>query len=297
VTAGAVTVSPAVAGGSTVQSALVGLDTKVVPNPTVNPGTYLGRPEASAIGPALEMGITDYMKDLLTSVGGPQVRAAVAIDRRYAPIFSDFICHNTPNAQVMAPPWYGLAVGTGTAGNLAPAEQDHPGIAVLNSVAVATTGYAYMTQVANIFLKGVEKTQIVFRIPVSNGDFVMRFGFQDSLGAGATTNAAFLRVTGMVVDGYNRRDGAAGSITGTNFTLLANTWYTGQVEFFLSANRMKYTVWDAAGVEKWSDSANLDNNPSARATGHGLVCYRNNATAGVLMHVDYMDLLMGTLTR
>ena len=70
----------------------------------------------------------------------------------------------------------------------------------------------------------------------------------------------------------------------------------GQVEVLTDGVSVRYTLFDAAGTRLWT-STTATNSPVPRATGHGLICYRSNATAGVLMHVDYMDLQMGVLVR
>ena len=262
--------------------------------------TVLGREAGDGAGAPNPIPFNAPIQAAAATTSTSALRAAIGIDRRFAPLFTEFLAHNSlPNTN-MGLPWWGLTVGTGTATNFTPAEAEHPGIVQISAAAATNTGWGYVTQITNIFIRGGEKTQIVFRIPVSNADFVMRYGFQDSHTTGATSNAAFFRVAGLVFDGFMRKDGAAGTITATNFTLLVNTWYTAQVEFLPDGQTVRYTLWDAAGVEKWTDTTfSATNAPANRATGHGLIAYRtaNGGSTNVILHVDYMDLQMGLLTR
>ena len=190
--------------------------------------TVLGREAGDGSGEPVPIQFNLPVQQIAAATSMPAVRAAVGVDRFFTPLFTEFLAHNTlPNTN-MGLPWYGIPVATGTATNLAPSESDHPGIVVISSAAAVTTGWGYVTQVANVFVKGGEKTSIVFRIPALIADLVMRFGFQDSHTSGATSNAAFIRVGGLTLDGFSRKDG---NITQTttptaNYTLTANVWYS-----------------------------------------------------------------------
>lgn len=188
-------------------------------------------------------------------------------------------------------PWRGAAI-SGTLSAIA-GEPSHPGILEIVSAASANSGAYLLIDVAAIRLSGGETSSCWHR-PQTLADTTRHHGFHDSTNQNDPVDGAWIwqdPTTGII---YGRtRSNSVGSITGTGYQLVTNTWYFEKVIVNADATRVDYYCYSAAGAELWHDFLTT-NIPTAagRELGHGIVATNSGSSAVALDDVDYLAILI-----
>jgi hypothetical protein len=224
-----------------------------------------------------------------TSAGGgaPSAASFVALETDFA----------FPSGNLaLCAPWLGLLLSSGTL-NPTAGSANHPGIVQCTSSATGNSGGTFYLNSTGLLLAGGETTELVFWL-ITTTDTTVRFGFQDSFTSTAPVDGAWINIAGTTLTGKTRSNSTE-SITGTSYTITANTWYRVKVVINADATRVDFYLYDAAGTQLWTDYLTT-NIPTAtgRETGHGVVATNAGTTAKPLVNLDYMNLSMTrTLTR
>ena len=196
-------------------------------------------------------------------------------------------------------PWFGFAVASGTmAGLTAGSPLNHPGQVRLVSSTTTNSGYRFIVEV-NSFngMQGGEVSNLVFRPSVLDS-VTTRFGFHDANTATAPVDGAYFEVGPDSILWGKTMKASVASTTGTSYTLTVATWYRLKIVVNADATRVDFYVYDDAGTQLWTN--NLTTNIPTDLTGHGLITTKEHTGTGagiILMHVDYMDVYLGTLIR
>jgi len=200
-------------------------------------------------------------------------------------------------------PWFFTTLASGTGLTLA-ALANHPGILRISSSTSANSGALARTDLASLLIAGNEQTTIIFRPQTLAGTTIWA-GFEDvvSFASGAPSDGCYIEmaqvggVNGVIVG--KTASNATRSTTGTNYTLITNTWYSLQIAVNADATRVDFYLYDEAGALLWSDFLTT-NIPTAagRETGHGLIATNSGTTAVALVDLDYLNIeIARTLVR
>lgn len=205
------------------------------------------------------------------------------------------------NGSLGLEPWALAALSSGTLSNLA-ASPNHPGTSALNSSTSSTSGARISLTAAALSLSGSETTDFILRPQTLTGTTI-RLGFLDTLTGSDQVDGAYIEMAQVGgVDGVIVGKTASNSVrstTGTNYTLVTNTWYRLKIAVNSDATRVDFYLYSEAGALLWTD--NLTTNiPTAagRETGHGIVATNSGTTAVTLVDIDYVELyIRRTLVR
>ena len=223
-----------------------------------------------------------------------------AVDHTKAVLIeSDFF-----NASVNAIPGIlGVAISSGTVGVVA-SDANHPGAIYLRDSTTANGGYRFLTDISSFRITGGEVTEFVFK-PVSvRAAASFRFGFQDSTAIQtAPTDGVFINVVGNatnpILSGKTRNNNTE-SVTGTTYTLTANTWYRAKIEVNADATLITFTLYSEAGTQLWQQTLSTNIPKTAgREVGWGIIAGETSTDAAAdILHADYINLSVSrTLTR
>jgi len=203
---------------------------------------------------------------------------------------NDFLDYTTGE---IITPWELDAVSSGT-GTVIPGLPTHPGILGLNSSTSANSGMRILTRNNSFSLAGGEDCIISLR-PGALAGTLIRFGYHDASSTPNVVDGCYIemfQVGGIdgVIDGKTSSNSVR-STTGTNYTLITNTWYTLRVKLNSDATRVDFYLYDATGSQLWTDFLTT-NIPTGigRETGQGMLIYNTGTTALLLSDVDYMYL-------
>lgn len=236
-------------------------------------------------------GVTDH--GLLTGLGDndhPQYLLATRFFRETDCLFS--------LAGSYTAPWSIVLIGAGTVTGT-PGEANHPGILNMNGVAAAGTGAALRVGTNAFLLAGDERCDFILR-PLTLAGTTIRAGFLDSISATAPNDGAYLFMDPVTALLTGRTfNNTVGSVTGTSYQLLTNTWYRFRVIVDPTAARVDFYCYDMAGALLWTD--NLTTNiPTAagREVGCGVLATTAGGGAVSMLDVDYTSIeITRTLTR
>jgi len=215
--------------------------------------------------------------------------------------YDSFDFERTLSVSPTAGPWSGTLVSSGTTTSIA-GTANHPGISTLNSSTSANSGVSWKTAPNAYILAGYETTELIFR-PQSLAGTTIRFGFHDSASSSDAVDGAYIEmaqvggVDGVIVG--KTASNSTRSTTGTNYTLVTNTWYKLRIVVNSNASRVDFYLYSEAGALLWTD--NLTTNiPTAagRETGNGIVATNSGTTALTLVDLDSIIVILPrTLTR
>lgn len=209
-------------------------------------------------------------------------------------VYSDF---TTPLLNCVGP-WTLLAIASGTSAN-GNSTTKHPGTIIYKSHASNTnSGYGYYANQYTLLLGGGEKTTIIFKTAALTG-VTRRLGFHDSIDSNAPTDGVYCLQNGDQLTGRTMNN-TSGSITGTAFTLAANTWYRLVIELNADASLATYTLYaDDSMTVLWTDAL-ATNIPTGagRFVGHSDVCtLASPSGATEIGTIDYMDIILPNARR
>jgi hypothetical protein len=211
---------------------------------------------------------------------------------RTAPFWvNDFMTSSTQTY-----PWASTGVSSGTQGAIV-GSVNHPGIVKVNSSSTANSGYYY--EFINSSLAGLHGNEVTTAIifPIRTDSVTTRFGFHDATSSSDAVDGVYFEV--VPGDGEcsgKTANNSVRSTTGTHYHLSNSTWYRLYLVVNGDATRVDYYIFDAAGTQLWTD--NLTTNiPTARSTGHGIICTKTLGGVSELINIDYIDCYLGRLTR
>jgi hypothetical protein len=213
------------------------------------------------------------------------------------PVFGFTDCFHTSG--YVNPPWYGTSLATGTCSGAVDSSANHPGVfRFLSALNTANSGFVFWITTTAILISGLETSDLIFSLPELNANTLIRFGFQDVYTSSAVVDGVYIAIANDTLTGVTVNNSAQ-SVTATSFTLSASTWYHAKIVLNEDATLVTFYLYDEAGVLLWSDTL-ATNIPTARVTGHAIVCY-NSAPGGTirnLLDADYWDFVINrTLTR
>jgi hypothetical protein len=254
------------------------------------PTVHGNEAHAPAFESAANRGIAGGYPDLPNPLDPTSVICADNVPRR-RPVGviedSDFL---SQASIYMSAPWFGVAINSGTdaAGT---GSTTHPGISRASSSTSADSGYRFSLNNLAMLIAGSCQTICWFR-PLTLAGTTIRIGWQDGTGITAPVDGVYVYMdpaTGIMTG--RTMANSAGSITGTGYQLVTNTWYAVKILANANATRIDYYLYDDAGALLWTD--NLTTNiptTAGRETGHGIVTTNSGTTAVTLMDVDYIEL-------
>lgn len=184
-------------------------------------------------------------------------------------------------------PFTPTAIGAGTFVPLAQVA-NHPGIWRISSGAGANTGHAVtLGGILAVLIGGGEIGEFIFRVPAPT-NVVERLGFIDSVSAVAPVDGVSIVMAGTTLDGRTVSNSVQ-SITASNVTIAANTWYRGKIEVNNAATLVTFSLYDANSALLWTDtlSANIPI-AAGRETGFGALAYKTTVTAADILDLDWM---------
>jgi hypothetical protein len=190
-------------------------------------------------------------------------------------------------------PWETLSIASGT-WNAAVGESLHPGAYRCQSSVSANSGGSLKLQnTSAILIAGSEKSTLWHR-PQTLALTTRHHGFHDASLVTDPVDGAWIwqdPATGII---YGRTmSNSVGSITGTGFQLVTNTWYLEKVVVNADATRVDFYIYSEAGALLWTDflTTNIPT-AAARVLGHGMVVTNSGTTSVALTDVDYMSMLI-----
>ncbi|MFA5696533.1 MAG: hypothetical protein WC917_03765, partial [Bacilli bacterium] len=211
---------------------------------------------------------------------------------RTAPFWvNDFMTSSTQTY-----PWASTGVSSGTQRAIV-GSVNHPGIVKVNSSSTANSGYYY--EFINSSLAGLHGNEVTTAIifPIRTDSVTTRFGFHDATSSSDAVDGVYFEV--VPGDGEcsgKTANNSVRSTTGTHYHLSNSTWYRLYLVVNGDATRVDYYIFDAAGAQLWTDGLTT-NIPTARSTGHGIICTKTLGGVSELINIDYMDCYLGRLIR
>lgn len=189
-------------------------------------------------------------------------------------------------------PWYPFAIGAGT---FAPGigNDNHPGIALFSSAAVANTGAYIAGWQQAILIAGGERATFVFQLINTNAAILSRFGFMDVFNNAAPVDGIWLDVNNITLTGKTSNNTVTSTTASSYAALATGTWYRGEIEVNDDATLVTFYLYDCATQALlWSDTL-AANIPTAagRETGHAACAYRTTAVATNLIYLDYLSFI------
>lgn len=218
------------------------------------------------------------------------------LSSRFAGAATDFLTA----LAYLSPPWYGLAISSGAqAQTTSYVTANHPGVIQFSSSTTANSGWRYCIDSTAFVLAGGEETEFIFQTPASiDAGTTIYMGFHDTGAVTAPTDGVWLNIAGATLDG-RAKNNAGPTITGTNYTLSAGTWYRAKIVLNSDATRADFYLYSEAGTQLWTDNvqANIPTD-AGRNTGHGVVATNSGTTSVALIMMDFMSFkIPRTLTR
>ena len=161
-------------------------------------------------------------------------------------------------------PFAGAAItgGTGFEGGGTITDTNHPGTWLLQSVAAANSGYHIKlhtsgSSIYDLLIGGGERFTSVSEF-LADANTISRFGFIDLFTAAAPVDGVYFYAAANVVDGRTMSN-SVGSVTGTTYTLTANTWYRFEISINAAANLVTYTIrLCSSGAILWTSTLNTN---------------------------------------
>jgi len=190
-------------------------------------------------------------------------------------------------------PWQGAAVSGGTL-VLAVGQPNHPGIKETKSSTNVNSGYYFLLTTNALLLAGSEACQAYIR-PITLAGTTIRIGFHNTGSSAAPTDGAYIEIAHVgATDGValgKTANNANYSSTGTNYTLITNTWYRLLIVLNADATRVNFYIYSEAGALLWTDSLTT-NIPTApgHETGNGIIATNSLTISMPLLDVDYISL-------
>lgn len=207
-------------------------------------------------------------------------------DVRITPYYScDFLV--ATNIAAMDP-FVGTAISSGTSNQPNISSANHPGIIRLLSSTNANSGFALVSNLAQLQIAGGEVVDVIFQLE-SLANNTTRLGFVDTAAVTDCTDGAYIEIDGSGVATGKTAQGGTRSSTGTTHTLSAGTWYRARVEVNADATLVTFTIYSDAGAVLWTNTL-ATNIPvtAGQLTGVGFVITNSQTSAITLAHVDFI---------
>ena len=109
--------------------------------------------------------------------------------RRAPFIYSDLMDMIVSGTNILAIPYVGTPIGTGTANTLSQSAVNHPGVCLFQSSATANTGFWF--SVKDVILNGGEQYDCVFKTPPVFATVTARIGIHDSVTSADSANGVY----------------------------------------------------------------------------------------------------------
>ena len=184
-----------------------------------------------------------------------------------------------------SPPWTAGGIAGGARAGIA-GLANHPGIMNFLSGTTANSGYRFAIENDAILLAGKESTEFIFQMK-TNDDTRVKLGFIDVYGSGDPTDGVWLEILGGVLTGKTANNSAI-STTGTNFNIVADTWYRMKLFINNAVTLVTYALYTCADdTIRWTDAL-AANIPTARVTGHGIIATHSEEFVVSIIWVDMM---------
>lgn len=184
-----------------------------------------------------------------------------------------------------SPPWTAGTIAGGTKAGIS-GLANHPGILNFLSSTTANSGYRFAIEADAILLAGKESTELIFQMK-TNDDTRVKFGFIDTYGSGDPVDGVWLDILGGVLTGKTANNSAI-STTGTNFNIVADTWYRMKLFINNAVNLVTYSLYTCADdTIRWTNTL-AANIPTARVTGHGIIATHSEEFVVSIIWVDMM---------
>lgn len=202
-------------------------------------------------------------------------------------IESDFLITGTNQY-----PWLGVAIASGTSLIQPNSNNKHVGVLSMKSSTSNGSGYRYSVDALSINLGGKEKSVHIFSTSSTLSNIIRRMGFLDTLSSNPPIDGVFIKIENGVMTGETFSNSTS-SVTTTNFTLSADTWYRAEIELNDNATIATFNLYsDDSDNLLWSSTLN-SNIPKGtdRSLGQGDICTMNpSPTAIDIGYIDYMSI-------
>lgn len=199
----------------------------------------------------------------------------------------------------MNPPWFGAAVSSGTASDVAKYSASHPGQVRLAPSTTSNSGWYWMTGPFDINgLTGGEMTTCVINY-LKLDSVTTRFGFHDALTVTAPVDGAYFEIgPDSVCYGKTMVD-STGSTTATGYTMTTDVWYRLKLVVNADATRVDFYIYNESGGVLWTENLTTNIPGTNTYTGHGIIMTQERTGTGtsLVLILDYMDVYLGTLIR
>jgi hypothetical protein len=181
-------------------------------------------------------------------------------------------------------PWHKQTVSGGVSSAYT-GMANRPGIVTTSSSAVANSGEViWAAQFSGLLLAGQEYFEIGFR-PEDTTNVTGRFGFHDTLTAGAIVDGVYLQMDVAGALSGVTSDNNGSSTTATSTPLTAGSWYRASIELDAGATTATFSLKDDAGNPIWTDSLTT-NIPTApgRELGLGSIWTATGGARPIVSH-------------